>query len=457
MTNLLNKYNHEIERVAHVIVNVFTEDYLNRAGNSGVLTKDVVQQRLFRALKIRRKTRKRATKTVAANAILYLVQKNVLEDVAVSGPTAPVIRMTKSFLSFLNTFLRTNSVLSTEAGAGVLLQNFESAQETMTSTSTNTNVDTTNIETLVETVRAESARWVNNSTPGNLLGGLLAIKAFDESSGGSAGKLDWERGRYKIAANYLMSLDLVQSIPRMRVDASGNTTARNHGLWLTALGRAVAEAGQFTDTRPATETKASPCVKKRSNPMLRGDKRQPAAATPTVEKQLLAAIAELNNRLARVESAVVSSGEGSATPVAPPIVKAVPRHLSYDETFAHIVRHNLPALVWSMKSLADGTEYPENINMISADNVYKALTEYEYLIASIKKYLSGYFDDAGNGPVDIEAMSEYCLAAVEVAGNLNKYKRRMPHIATGNRSGKRTPSKTEKITHVAWNKKPVGV
>jgi hypothetical protein len=291
-----------------------------------------------------------------------------------------------------------------------------------------------NVQRLVATVNNTSDKWLTNSTPRDLLGGLLALEQSGETNENvpaSTAKLLWpdsKRTNYVAAREFLRQHNLIDSFKECKNPHDSNST-RPYGIKLTALGREVAVAGEFKDERPAAErwhTKAKNGGKNAT--MIKGNKKRMSADatnnTPvhapsgpisdvdfkTMMTQFQTIMTSLSQRVEAAEKALETADK---TGVALPAVQhtAAAKLVEYDEqeTMRRVLRDAVKLLTSAFWALIDDPKEMKNneepATAVNAAGLYLALTEIEKAVHGIKAYVSECMDNETD--VDLEMIAKY--------------------------------------------------
>jgi hypothetical protein len=282
----------------------------------------------------------------------------------------------------------------------------------------------------VQRVAAEvrNIRWRNTHTPAALLGALRAARAFSNDARVYSPGINWDGHKATEAAEQLHARGLLEwaVIAAVKSDYR-NTTHKRHGMYLTELGRQVADAGDFVDNRPPEPHRVK---EQKMGDMLKGAKKaaavpQHAAPAAAVEANVTAdnpyavtlrdgsvvrcatpaAALELARQVAAMaDPAATPAPETSATPVA--VAEPVRIMLSEDQTIARVVAPTSTELFARVKALADAQlptgETAETVNALA---LYHALTQLAYVIAGLKYVVSQRLDD--NAEFDVSNFDDY--------------------------------------------------
>lgn len=254
------------------------------------------------------------------------------------------------------------------------------------------------IERALSRVKSFSASWhvlpANASPPTCLLACLATAEAYDVASATSCEKIDWCYRRYQLAAELLISEKLVATTKRMRV-VKGITIACNYRLWLTPLGKAVARAGKFTDSRPDTEphfnANLDPHFEEGTTSMLKNSKKQASGtALPTVSTDFIRVM--IGNQVVTVHKddvpkLALHADQAIAEEEVAPAISAQ-MTLSLDKTLAFVLTDMTTALCKTIADLAVIEIAPgQNADGVHNVHLYHALTKFTDLIISVKHAL----------------------------------------------------------------------
>jgi hypothetical protein len=291
-----------------------------------------------------------------------------------------------------------------------------------------------NVQRLVATVRNRSDEWPTNSTPKDLLGGLLALDQSGETNAdvqASQAKLLWpdsKRPNYIAVCTFLRQHNLICSFKECKSPNNPNGT-RPYGIKLTDLGRAVAVAGEFKDERPSEERwntrsqnngKKSTLLKKDKKRMNADDENSPAtgprepisiADFHTMMSHFKSFASSLEQRLAAAEQAINARDKVPPTNNQTAAASVETAGLEYDEqeTMRLVLKDAVRFLVASFKSLIDNPEELEHdekpATVINSSGLYLALTEIEQVVHGIKAYVSECLYT--HTDVDLEMIERY--------------------------------------------------
>jgi hypothetical protein len=476
--------NKETFRTLVAVLRVFV-DAVNR-GNDGTFHANEITQQVCRALQRRKDKEKKNTHGYVITALRAMKAKQILFEAIDEWGDDPLRRpkavenrrtfgLTKTALDYLTSDnnLRGYSVQS-EIVLTSMLAEFgviQSAQrefsyvppalektvraieqkepitattqtDSMEVTLTATNEDN-NIQRLVATVRNRSADWGSVGTPADLLGGLLALERAGEINDNipaSAAKLLWpdsRRQNYKDVCNFLKQHNIIAAFEERKRpgDAAG---ARPYGLKLTPLGRAVALAGNFVDTRPASErthtragnAKNKPLMLKRNEKHMTTNNAETASSghprAPISGADYDQLLTSFQTRIDTLERLLATAQQnGGALPPAPAPVNT-PENVMYTEpvTMRVILTRAVPAIVATFQDLIGkeasiGAASEKGVTTsINADGLYLALTEITNAINGIKAYVSECMKH--DEEVDLSLIEKYAEAYATAADNLTK-------------------------------------
>lgn len=277
-----------------------------------------------------------------------------------------------------------------------------------------------------------------DKSPARLLGALLQVSAFDADSATVAEVIGWDPHTIKPCRDAIQHLNLIGVKQVMTVNLPGvGPHERSRGIFLTPLGRQVAESGGFEDhIAPEQRWSRYTHRKKKNGNMLKNSKR-PASASggggisitlpdgSVISNLTVQEAVELQRAFGSTPApadAAVAIG-GSQAPVA---VAAPPKTLGTYRTIGVM----LSAVTNAICSTVEKLQTMENSEAVNIDGVSCSLTEIEHVITGLKHYvnrclrgevefdLKGLQDYAAQMDLDVERIERQ--REIPVLGDLDK-------------------------------------
>lgn len=257
-----------------------------------------------------------------------------------------------------------------------------------------------------------------DKSPERLLGALLQVSAFDEAAAAVAESIGWDPHTIKPCRDAIKHLNLLGVKQVMQVNLPGvGVHERHKGIFLTPLGRQVAEAGKFEDHVSPEQRWSRYDKKKKSSPLLKNSKKPAPAPTRgniavalpdgvvvycSTATEAMAIRREFAESTAA--SGTVAEPAEATTAVA---VVARPKMLGLYATIGTV----LQAFTNSLCSAIVGLEAAENMDTVNVDGVSCALTEVQHVMNGLKSYVNRCVRE--NKPIDVKLLQDYA-AQVEL-------------------------------------------
>lgn len=235
-----------------------------------------------------------------------------------------------------------------------------------------------NVQRLVAEIR--NAGRVGQNAPSHLLGAVHAAGAHSPERGVSFSDVAFNPNVGAKIRQPLMARGLLAHREEGEIHYKGKpTVAKLAGMYLTPLGRQVAEAGGFVDDRPENLKYYRPSQSKFGRMVRRPDTAQPATAVDnTTLEALRAEIAALR---AAVAGGTVPPAEtqpnGGVT--VRPAVKTLGRY----RTIGAIVAATVSAIV----ARIDALRSEDDATALNVDAAGLAMVEVDHVVAGLKCYL----------------------------------------------------------------------
>lgn len=254
---------------------------------------------------------------------------------------------------------------------------------------------------------------VRDKSPARLLGALLQVQAFDAESATVAEKIGWDPHTIKPCRDAMQHLNLIGVKQVMHVNLPGvGTHERHKGIYLTPLGRQVAEAGGFEDHIPPEQRWSRYTHRKKTGDMLKNSKKGPTAGTAGGGLTMRLADGSVVNNLTVQEVIEFQRAFGIApaasdTPVstaesqAAVAVAAPPKMLNTYQTIAVLLGAVTNALCTTIADLETRNE-SEAVNI---DGVSLGLTEVGHMLTGFKHYINSCV--RGEATLDIKSLQDY--------------------------------------------------
>lgn len=253
---------------------------------------------------------------------------------------------------------------------------------------------------------------VRDKSPARLLGALLQVQAFDSESATVAEKIGWDPHTIKPCRDAIRHLNLIGIKQVMHVNLPGvGQHERHKGIYLTPLGRQVAEAGGFEDHIPPEQRWSRYTHRKKTGDMLKNSKKaQPGGGSGGLT-MTLADGSVVNNltvqeviELQRAFGLTPAAGDTSVTPAESQTAVAVaapPKMLNTYQTIAVLLSAVTNALCTTIADLETRNE-SEAVNI---DGVSLGLTEVGHMLTGFKHYINSCV--RGEATLDIKSLQDY--------------------------------------------------
>lgn len=295
--------------------------------------------------------------------------------------------------------------------AEVTAQTKQDEPDTNTDTpmTTNSNNKIT-INDIIDILIKESESKQTVLVPAQLLADLVRADATSADNYASSRRLDWTTGSYRKAIRVLNRLGLIASAVRNVPTDGGAVYERAYGIWLTELGRRVAEEGDFTTNYPRVTR-----VKKKGPHMIadKGAKKRDASRAPTETQTVYGRVTRpdgtemviYDRDLAR-QLMVETSGETPPTTSVPPRRQKF-KTLGTHKTIGSVVKATIGGFCESLVQLSEPGNTPKtaDINAVNLPGVYCAITELEVLLTGMKRYIGNC--NAQNEEIDLKKIADY--------------------------------------------------
>lgn len=250
-----------------------------------------------------------------------------------------------------------------------------------------------------------------DKSPERLLGALLQVAAFDADSATVAENIGWDPHTIKPCRDAIQHLNLIGVKQVMTVNLPGvGQHERNRGIFLTSLGRQVAEAGGFEDHINPEQRWSRYTHRKKAGNMLKNSKRPAAAGGGGISITLpdgsvisnltVQEAVELQRAFGSAPAAgdavVAVNGGQAAVAVAAP-----PKMLSTYRTIGVM----LSAVTNAICSTVDKLQTIEDSEAVNIDGVSCSLTEIEHVITGLKHYVNRCL--RGEVEFDLKGLQDY--------------------------------------------------
>lgn len=276
-----------------------------------------------------------------------------------------------------------------------------------------------------------------DKSPERLLGALLQVSAFDADSATVAETIGWDPHTIKPCRDAIQHLNLIGVKQVMTVNIPGvGQHERSKGIFLTPLGRQVAEAGGFEDHVSPEQRWSRYTHRKKTGNMLKNSKK-PAATSggggisltlpdgSVISNLTVQEAVELQRAFGSAPAAADAAAAvgGGQTPVA---VAAPPKMLGTYRTIGVM----LSAITTAICSAVEKLQTMDDSEAVNIDGVSCSLTEIEHVITGLKHYvnrclrgevefdLKGLQDYAAQMDLDVERLDRQ--REIPVLGDLDK-------------------------------------
>lgn len=254
---------------------------------------------------------------------------------------------------------------------------------------------------------------VGDKSPERLLGALRQLSAFDGNSAAVATTIGWDPHAIKPCRDAIQHLNLIGVKKLMHVHTSGGQNHRRHkGIFLTPLGRQVAEIGGFEDHIPPDQRwSRSPTGKKNGNMLKNSKKEQKPNEAGGVCIRLSDGSVVSN---LTVQEAIEFQRAFGLTPAAGPVdvpgepvastataVAVKIKTLNDYQTIAALLRAVTTALCTTIADLETRNE-SEAVNV---GGVSLGLTEVGHMLTGFKHYINRCV--RGEATLDIKSLQDY--------------------------------------------------
>jgi hypothetical protein len=250
-----------------------------------------------------------------------------------------------------------------------------------------------------------------DKSPERLLGALRQVSAFDADSATVAEVIGWDPHTIKPCRDSIRHLNLIGVKQVMTVNLPGaGQHERSRGIFLTPLGRQVAEAGGFEDHVSPEQRWSRYTHRKKNGDMLKNSKKPAASGGGGISLTLPdgSVISNLTVQeaveLQRAFGSAPTSGEmpvaagGGQAPVA---VAAPPKTLGTYRTIGVM----LSAVTNAICSTVEKLQTIENSEAVNIDGVSCSLTEIEHVITGLKHYVNRCL--RGEVEFDLKGLQDY--------------------------------------------------
>lgn len=241
-----------------------------------------------------------------------------------------------------------------------------------------------NVQRLVSEIR--NAAWHNASSPANLVGALRQKNANTPARGVNAPDLQFEPHKLKDAAARLLACGVAVYAKTSTVNSdTRNTSLKQSGLYLTELGVAVAEAGDFRDNREPHERYIK--KKMKAGQMVKNSKKTLAVipqSTGTAMEVRLPNGTVVPCRNAEEAAAFCLAVSGRPAPqgfVNAATTPDEPATLSLDATIAQIVSPTVQALCQAIADADSSKDAPEGLDTVF---LCHAITTVHNIVSALK-------------------------------------------------------------------------
>lgn len=259
-------------------------------------------------------------------------------------------------------------------------------------------------------------------TPRRLLGTLRELEAFSADTAALAPTIGWEPHQIQKCRHELMRRDLIawRKIVPVNFESRDKAT-RYEGLYLTPLGRAVAEAGDFVNDLPP-EKRWTRKTKQKEGSMLKDSKKPETTPPVSVEGKIVLKLRDgttlycSSPKEAAEAYAALGSAAGAVESVAdaPAAVQTQTTVGTY-KTIAEMLR----AVTNAMCSAINGLSTMDGANAVNVDAVSCSLTEIGHLITGFKHYINNCLKT--DTDVDVKMLQDY---AAQMELDLERFEKR---------------------------------